>query len=439
MWKVENLYEKLNSLPEPTRSYATSLKAASINSEIFTVAKIDSSKWAPITLLIAGIIVKEIELAGLEHKIKDFLGVNLEQATDLAIEISGARLLIFDDWLDGEVEKYLKSHGVNLSRYAPLIAEQQLAISKEREYFEEQLAEEELVEEELAGDDSFQDVLEESSLAGEDLVLSESDREAHIEARKRDLLNTLSGDFLSVLKADELAILDEFNYSFVLVWIEDEFFHTAVSSALLSNQEEIAKSSILDSDEEKPATISNLLRTFIKKYGLTANDLNIAQFLSSKAVSLFSDAEKVLALRILKFNNNTNNLDSYIEADFQNVPEGFEVLSPPAISTKDDLPQRPASPPRVSTAKPVATKPLIDKKPLTKPIKTPVSPPKTDSRKVLVGEKEKVKPEEAKEAPEKGSTLTNELEKILQDYPPGSLEHKTISQEIRRLELRNEK
>ena len=434
MWEIKNLYEKLNNLPEPTRSYAMSLKGANINSDIFSLANVESDKWASITLLISGIIVKEVELNGLENKIKDFLGLGVDQALSLAIEVAGARLLIFDDWLGGEVEKYLKSHEVDLSRYAALIAEQQLAIAKEKEYFQDQLSDDEIVEEEIEAGDDFKDVLADDTIDTLDSDLSKEEREADIEARKKDLLKTLSGDFLRILKSNNLDELYEFNYSFVLVWVEDEFFHTAVSPALLSNQEKIASANLIDSDEEKSATISSLLRTFIKIYGLSANDLNIAEFLSSKAVSLFSDAEKVLALRILKFNNNTNNLDSYLEADFQNVPEGFEVLSPPATSLKKE--KKEALKPRESV---LSEKPKrgedLSKLVIPKKTKTKTSP---SLKKPDILEVDRKK-EEVKKVVTVSSTLVEELEKILQDYAPGSLEHKTISQEIRRLDSSKKK
>ncbi len=434
MWEIKNLYEKLNNLPEPTRSYAMSLKGASINSDIFSLANVESDKWASITLLISGIIVKEVELNGLENKIKDFLGIGADQALSLAIEVAGARLLIFDDWLGGEVEKYLKSHGVDLSRYAALIAEQQLAIAKEKEYFQEQLSDDEIVEEEGEVSDDFKDVLADDTIDTLDLDLSKEEREADIESRKKDLLKTLSGDFLKILKSNNLDELYEFNYSFVLVWIEDEFFHTAVSPALLSNQEKIASANLIDTDEEKPATISSLLRAFIKVYGLSANDLNIAEFLSSKAVSLFSDAEKVLALRILKFNNNISNLDSYLEADFQNVPEGFEVLSPPATSLKKERKEVTRHKRETSNEKEKRQEALT-KTSSPKKVETKAGP---SFKKPDTLEVDKTR-EEVKKTVTVSSTLVEELEKILQDYAPGSLEHKTISQEIKRLDASKKK
>lgn len=72
MWEIQNLYKKLNKLPEPVKSYATSLKAAEINSELFNMSQVDSDKWSTLTILIAGIIVKEIEFFDLEKKISGF-------------------------------------------------------------------------------------------------------------------------------------------------------------------------------------------------------------------------------------------------------------------------------------------------------------------------------------------------------------------------------
>lgn len=427
MWEIKNLHEKLNNLPEPTRSYAMSLKAASINSQIFSVAKIDIEKWAPLSMLIAGIIVKEIDLSGLENKIKDYLGLSPEQTLDLAIEIVGSRLLIFDTWLDGQVENYLKSHNTDLSRYAALIAEQQLAIAKEKEYFTEQLTDDELVEEEISPESDFEDVLLTDNLDALNPTADKETRDADIAKRKKEIIQVLSGDFLKILNSNDADVLYEFNYSFVLVWIEDEFFHTAVSPALLANNEKVSKAMLIDGGEEKTASISNLLKVFIKNYGLVANDLNIAEFLSSKTVSKFSDAEKVLALRILKFNNNINNLDSYLQADLENVPENFEVLSPPAPSARSAASTQ-------SLSRPSSLK---DKKSATYKNEPKIAKPQ-DALKIkkdVALEKSGNKSKAEESLKESTSTLVDELQKILQDYAPGSLEYKTISQEIKRLKV----
>src|SRR5680860_1270176 len=159
MWEIQNLKEKLDNLPEPVHSYATSLKAAEINSQLFSISGVDMDKWAQLTLLVAGIIVKEFELKDFEKKIKDFLEWDDEKSLSLSIEIVGSRFLICDDWLGGEAEKYLKNKDVNLSRYAAIIAEHQLAISREAEFYSEQLREPEEYVVEVKEED-FNDVLD---------------------------------------------------------------------------------------------------------------------------------------------------------------------------------------------------------------------------------------------------------------------------------------
>jgi hypothetical protein len=134
----------------------------------------------------------------------------------------------------------------------------------------------------------------------------------------------------------------------------------------------------------------------------------------------------VIALRILKFYNNINNLDSYLESDLESVPRGFEVLPPPA-------------PPVVKNNRSEATedKKLVAKRDVSK----------EGGEKVEIGERVKGQEKtntlqnlkETKSAEEllqpETSSLANELEKMLQDYTEGTLEYKTILQEIKRLKL----
>jgi hypothetical protein len=65
----------------------------------------------------------------------DILSWPPDKVKSLMLEIIGCRLLIVDDWLNGEPSKYLLANAVNLSRYAAITAEHQMAISKEEEFF----------------------------------------------------------------------------------------------------------------------------------------------------------------------------------------------------------------------------------------------------------------------------------------------------------------
>lgn len=411
MWEIQNLYAKLNKLPEPVRSYATSLKAAEINMEMFNVSGVESNKQAALTILIAGIIVKEIEIIGLEQKIAEFLGWDKEKSLNLAIEIVGSRLLICDDWLEGKAEKYLRDNSVDPSRYASIMAEHQLAISQEAEYFKEESQEKEY-------EPSFQDVLDDSQeieINEEDFKNKEPEIKYDVEAEKKNILKKLKSGLLSILNAETNTNLNDFNYHFMMIWTQDEAFSKEAPQTLLANKEKISSEQLLIDDEEQVASISNLLKGFIRKYGLSANDLNIAEFLSSRAVSRFSDKEKVLALRLLKFHNNINNLDDYLAADLENVPGGFEVLPPKAPTKKQE---------DLNAGKKTTSLPNKEKKSKKEEVVV-----ETDNNTNL-GLSQKTA-EEILEP--KTSNLARELEVMLQDYSPDTLEYKTISQEIKRL------
>jgi len=102
---------------------------------------------------------------------------------------------------------------VNLSRYAAIIAEHQLAISREAEFYSEQLKEpEEYVVENKEGED-FNDVLDKD---GEDI---EEDEESitpsiNIEEEKKGIIKTLQKGMLAILNSRDSEVLNQFNYSF---------------------------------------------------------------------------------------------------------------------------------------------------------------------------------------------------------------------------------
>ncbi|MDD2354318.1 MAG: hypothetical protein PHX76_03010 [Patescibacteria group bacterium] len=415
MWEIQNLYKKLNKLPEPVKSYATSLKAAEINSELFNMSQVDSDKWSTLTILIAGIIVKEIEFFDLEKKISQVLGWDEERSLKLAIEIVGSRLLVCDDWLEGAAEKYLTQQQTDPSRFASLVAEQQLAIEKEEEFFAEQLREPEDTSD-WEGND-FSDVLNEDDNLEEDELMEEEDiiADDELENKRKEIVSILKNNFLSILKSEDEEELADFNYFLAYIWMKDGDFSQEVTQNLLANKEKISGSSLMVDSKEQAATISSLLKQFIKKYGLVANDLNIAEFLSSTVTKNLADQEKIIALRILKFYNNLNKIDNYLQNDLDNVPDNFEIFPAKAVA-------------RSNSGAKSKIKPSSDWDKLE-----PASLKKVD-KKIIADEREADRIRQATDILEpKAANLAQELEIMLQDYPAGSLERRTIAQEIKRL------
>ena len=414
MGTSQTLQERAASAPKQIQSYLFSIKAAEINAQIFTVAGLEASAYLELSKIIAEIILKSLPVSVLEEKISSLVSWPQDKISSLAVEIAGARLLVCDNWLGGEVEKYLRSKSVDISRYAALVAEQQLAIAKEEDFFREQI--EENAEE--SGSGSMEDVLDDDFVNEiEDGADDENDDETNDEEKKepssnldiptekKSLLTLLSEGVLGALQS-ELENIERYNYLFVRVWSEDDAFRLEAQNSLFANQENISLAKIELDGRPKIATIAVLLKKFVKKYGLDANDLNIAEYVSSPDLKDFSDDEKALSLRVLKFFRNINKLDEYLAQQAAGQIEGFEVL-PLA-----------ANQPAPIFAKSSTVRPIIPVAP-TSPIK-PTSPIET------IKSAESVLPISV--------GLAAELEMMLQDYAPGSLEYKTLQQELKRLE-----
>lgn len=389
MFEIQNIKEKIKALPEDIRSYLTSMKAAEVNAQIFAAAQVETTKQTELTFLIAGIILKEIPLSSLEAKLTEALAWPTEKISALAQEIVGSRLLMCDKWLGGEAEKYLLSRRTDISRYAAIISEQQAAIYKEEELFKmeeiEQSKEEAIIEQKE--EESINDVLDDSQPVNEEI---DENKE------KKSLLNSLRSGLMVILETDDQAILDRYNYLFVFIWSVDEGFRVEAPTALMSNKEKISSAKMEIDGKPQSITISSILKDFVKNYGGEIDDLHIAEYMSSVALKSLSDEEKVIALRILKFYKNINILDEYLSKEIDEIGYNFAVLPAPA-AIPVPAPTTPKKVKKATSPSPVSSKPIP-----------------TIS---------------------KTQGLAAELEMMLKDYSPDSLEYKTIKQELKKLSL----
>ena len=419
MSALKNLQERAKSLPEDIKSYLFSIKASEINAQIFAVSGLEINKYPEISLLIAEVILKEKALADLETKLQELLSWPPEKVASFTQEIVGSRLLVCDRWLNGEAEKYLRSKNADISHYATLVAEQQLAISKEEEFFREQLKDDTEINEHQSMDDVLADDREpeedeedeEVEEVNEVNIKNQEKGDIDIETTRKTLAASLKGDLVSVFLTDNPVKIENYNYLFIRIWNASPDFHLEAQNSLMANQEKIADAKIEVDGRVRTATISGLLKNFIKKYGIEANDLNIAEYVSSPELKEFSDNEKALSLRILKFFRNINKLDEYLAQQKAGQIEGFEILPLAANQSAIQSEAPRAQAPKHQPSQPLVAKPLIQLDPVpVKPI-APVEPIKP----ISVG-------------------LAAELEMMLQDYAPGSLEYKTLQQELKRLE-----
>lgn len=429
MSKYTSLQERATSLPEDIKSYLFSIKASEINAQIFAVAGVEISKYTDISWLIADIILKDKPLSDLESKLQELLSWPPEKVASFAQEIIGSRLLVCDKWLGGEAEKYLRSKNADISHYAALVAEQQLAIAKEEAFFREQLEDDMNSNQSQEMDDVLSDDHEQEEDDGievgeeggrdddrEDGVDAKNKENIDIEATKKSIIASLKDNVLTVFLTDNQVKVENYNYLFVRVWSEDKDFHLEAPNALLTNQEKISAAKLELDGKSKTATIAVLLKKFVKKYGLEANDLNIAEYVSSPDLKEFSDNEKALSLRVLKFFRNINKLDEYLVQQAAGQIEGFEVL-PLAANQANVQSEAVAKPKPVLKSEPITKLTAI---PAAAPVAAPVNMPVAATAPAPVS----VNP---------SAGLAAELEMMLQDYAPGSLEYKTLQQELKRL------
>ena len=405
MLDTKEIIRLVETLPEEVKVYVNSLKAAEINSQIFMIAGVPLEKQTELSFLIASVIVKKIKITDFTQILVDFLSWAPDKAKSLILEIVGSRLLIIDDWLDSEPSKYLLTNSVDLSRYAAITAEHQMAINREEEFFRLQIEPEPdyvfTAQEDGINDVLNQDIYENDNEEGmapseEEAPIASLNSDIDIEAEKKSLLSSLKSGLLGLFVAGDQDIIDRYNYIFVLVWSQDDSFRVDAPAALMNNQEKISKAKIALDDKLQNSSIANLLKSFVKTYGIEANDLQIAEYLSSPAIKNFSEGEKALSLRILKFYKNINKLDEYLSQTEEGRVSNFEVLPSSALAIKESVGTS-------FSGKKLGTNNEKSSEKLTKAISD-------------------------------RNSLEAELEALLVNYAEGSLEYKTITQELKRLQ-----
>lgn len=243
--------------------------------------------------------------------------------------------------------------------------------------------------------------------------------EGEVQIKKSDIheliFSVFSENLLLVFSYSKEEI-KSFNIAIFAAFNENDILEERVIEAFYKNKELISNETINVEEKEKPASIENFLKDFIKINGSDMPDnLVLANYLNtSKNVKKLSENEKNILNRVLKTYKNL----VFFPESMEGVPMEFWEVIPVKDVTGEVFDV------------------LDDKKNTNfdKDLKLKIKESQEKRIKDLSEEKtkkqQKTKKQELKQIKE---SSISELQKMIDDYPKGSLGYKAIKQEIDRL------
>ena len=141
---MNSLLEKINKLPPAVNEYLTSLVSTGINGEISEQFKLPSEKISKLTNLQTRVFTKEIPVSGFVDALQKEIGLDDKQTKALALQVTGRKFLMVDDYFNGEASQLIKSLGGQSSDFKADLEKQKIDLATEKKQLavEEQAVEE---------------------------------------------------------------------------------------------------------------------------------------------------------------------------------------------------------------------------------------------------------------------------------------------------------
>lgn len=378
---------KNNKIPTPAADYLGSMKAADLNIFICDKYGISGDSITRYVVLVRDLFNKNLALSALVARIKEVFLFDEIKARNLALDIAGIRLLVANDWI-GNVDGYITSLGGDPAKYAKYVAEQITAVKKEKEDWAAELK---------------QDSDKQAALLREKIPAAAVEEAVYVEPdfnkERNDSLNIFSSQLNDFLSISSSYLLEEYN-NILIDMISDEkgfAFRDQLVKAMLENKEKISSAPFLLTKKQAEGTIANWLKYFIEEKGSGLfNNIVLTDFLvkSANARTLKEEEKNKVKKLLLIYRN----LKFFPESMPNQTGEDWEIIP----SQEEDSSEK------ARTVK----APALDAIPLK-------------SSKMIA--KERAVEDEKKKK-------IDELNKMLANYPSGSLARKALAEEIKKLE-----
>ncbi|MDD4412889.1 MAG: hypothetical protein PHR00_04570 [Patescibacteria group bacterium] len=392
--------EQINRLPEDVRDCLLSIKGDEIVALIAEKYKIGQDKVFLLAELIRKVYIKAIKPVDLPVATARLFNLKEDIAYKMACDIAGARLLIVSDWLGEDIEKLIISWGGNPVTYAPHVNAQKTAIVKERQFFAEQSIN---PYRSFDFENNLGDLDETEELTTDELY------EHYKIVFKENVLNHLM--------SEDTLILKEFNSDLGKILLEKGYeSKTQLSSALFLNQEKISDNSIVLDGRLVESTIGHWLEYFVRQKGSGITDAVAASdFVANSDNAKTIEIEtKELLIKLLAL---YRNVKFFPDSQPSQNPEDWQFFPIPEIETTIVRNVAPAE-----YARP-ANKPLTNMSSVQTSFKENTIPVFDDNKPTS---ENKIQSDNQKQINE-----ALRLQKMLSEYPVGSLEYLAIEEELK--------
>ena len=301
---MDNFKEKFNNLPEDLQYVLCSELDYALNDEICKRHGINGENVSKIIDIIVELIFKELKISDLINRIKKDFSATDNKAKQLAITVVGKRLLVFNNYFNGEAKKFIESLGKNVALFQNDVKQQEEIINQEI----------------LSRKEDIKKIEPPKPIK---YVEIDEEEEKQIAI---DLLNKNLVIFLDVaFNGSARDVIIDYNGILISLLAGDQNFKIALGKALFNNQEKLTYKKFILDKKACPPNIANWLKDFIKKNGSGIfNSLVLTEYLTnSENVKKLDSKEKNLLRKLLLL---YRNLKFFPESMSNISPEKWEII-----------------------------------------------------------------------------------------------------------------
>ncbi len=291
---MDNNQNKLQQLPDQVKSFLVSEKATETNVFVYDKHGLDIDRFSTLTKLIEQVFLKELSLSDFKDRAEKESNLGSKEAGDLVKDIAGSRFLIINDWLDEDVEEFIKNLGGDPEEYQSYIKEQREAVKKREQELKEEKEEEERPIHPAGSGSQGGATSEEVQEGGQEM---DPDKE------KEESQEIFTKSLISLLNSKNKETLEDYNLLLIRLILDDpdNKFRDDLEKSLFANEEKLTYKKFILGEKEKRPTVGNWLRYFIKERGSDMFDnLDLSEFLvNSQNTKVLDKQEKNRVKKLL--------------------------------------------------------------------------------------------------------------------------------------------
>lgn len=296
-----DIQKKINKLPPKVKEYLLAQVGVDTMLALGKKYSLKMEKLSKLTKIITDIYIQEKKPAELLSLIKSQLKIAEPKAKQVALDLAGQRLLIADDYFNGQISKLISKLGGKSDNYQNFIAEYKNKVKQELNQ-EKKAAKQE------------QDNIQKNSYVYQEPEKEEAvlDEPQTAEQILQELENILKNNVMSVLTTEVIEMKIDLNVMMTDLLLEDKSYQQELINALTANQELITQKDIIIKGEKADPTVANWILDFVSNIdlqeGQTISTLQKAKYYNeSTNIKNLDFAERQLIDKLFDFYENLIN------------------------------------------------------------------------------------------------------------------------------------